>query len=296
MRICVTGIQGFVGPHLRDCLRARGHEVIGIDRRGRGSDILNIDITDPEAVRQCIRDVAPEAIVHLAAISHVSFGNTEALYAINVMGTRNILDAAIRLGTMPRFLLISSSQVYGVVPTDQQPISERAPVRPVNHYGASKAAAEQIACAYHHEHSFPVAIARPFNHTGRGQDPSFVIPKIVAAAKEKRVTIELGNLDVVRDFLDVRDVVAAYAAMIDDFPDGGIYNIASGRGYYLTEVVRLIEETAGIALAITSQPTLMRSNEIRQAIGDSSAFRSRYRWQPSYELRDTLSWMLADSP
>ena len=296
MRICVTGIQGFVGPHLRDYLRAKGHEVIGIDRRGQGSDNRNIDITDPEAVRQCIQDIAPEAIVHLAAISHVAFGNTETLYAVNVMGTRHILDAAVRLATMPRILLVSSSQVYGVVPTAQQPINEQVPVRPVNHYGASKAAAEQIAFAYYHEHGLPVAIVRPFNHTGRGQDPSFVIPKIVAAVREKKVSIELGNIDVVRDFLDVRDVVAAYAAMIDDFPDGVIYNIASGRGYRLTEVVRLIEETAGIALAITSQPTLIRTNEIQLAIGDSSAFRKRYRWQPSYELRDTLSWMLADSP
>jgi len=210
------------------------------------------------------------------------------------MGTRHILDAAIRLETMPRFLLVSSSQVYGVVPPAQQPINEHVPTRPVNHYGASKAAAEQIAFAYHHEHGLPVAIARPFNHTGRGQDPSFVIPKIIAAAREKRISIELGNLDVVRDFLDVRDVTSAYAAMIHDFPDGEIYNIASGRGYHLMDVVRLIEETAGITLTITSQPTLMRSNEIRQAVGDSSAFRSRYRWQPLHELRDTLAWMLAD--
>ena len=123
-------------------------------------------------------------------------------------------------------------------------------VKPVNHYGASKAAAEYIAQVFHKIHGLPLAIVRPFNHIGRGQDPHFVIAKIIKAIKEKKDAIELGNLSVVREFIDVRDVVDIYIKLMEQFPEGMILNIANGKGYRITDIIQLIHELTGIPLKI----------------------------------------------
>lgn len=294
MNVLITGINGFVGRILRQLLEGKGYQVHGIDVASNDSRVRVVDITDQNAVMECLNELAPDFIFHLAAISRVDYKNPTLLYAINVTGTLNLLTAAVNLPKMPRFLLVSSAQVYGIVEDARQPIIEQTPIRPVNHYGASKSAAEHLVQVFHCEHGLPSTIVRPFNHIGRGQNPHFVIPKIVKTIKDKQNEIELGDLTVIRDFLDVRDVGAAYIMLMEQFSDGEIFNIASGTGHSLTEMVDLIQEIAHVHLTIRHTHSLLRKNEIIRSIGDSSAFKDKYNWQPKYSIRDSLAWILSE--
>jgi nucleoside-diphosphate-sugar epimerase len=294
MNILITGINGFVGSVLRASLESKGHQVSGIDVRSSDERTRAVDITDQACVMRHIKELAPDFIFHLAAISRVDYANPSLLYSINVTGTLNLLMASAQLTKKPEFVLVSSSQVYGIVGDADQPITEQAAIKPVNHYGASKASAEHMALVFHHEYGLPVAIVRPFNHIGRGQDPHFVIPKIIAAIREKKREIELGNLSVIRDFLDVRDVVDAYEGIMEHFPDGGTFNIAGGTGYRLSDLLHLILEISGAVLAVKQSGSLMRKNEIVKAIGDSSALQKLNGWRPARTIRDTLEWILSE--
>jgi GDP-6-deoxy-D-talose 4-dehydrogenase len=293
MKVLVTGINGFVGTILRRSLEERGYRVTGIDTQSQDACVCAVDITDRPAVDACVAQTAPDFIIHLAAISRVDFSNPALIYSINVTGTLNLLAAAAQLPVKPRFLLVSSSQVYGIVDDSRQPIDELTAVNPVNHYGASKASAEHVARVFNYEHGLPVAIVRPFNHIGLGQDPHFVIPKIVTAVKEKKSEITLGNLSVVRDFMDVRDVAEAYIRILESFPDGGTYNIASGTGYRLSDLLDMIVDMAGVKLKVKQADALLRKNEIIKAIGNTAALKELIRWEPARGIRETLQWMIS---
>ncbi len=294
MKILITGNRGFVGRHLERTLLERGHEVYGCDTISVEDDSRHyrVDITDPAAVRDCLDGVRPDAIIHLAAISFVPSRDIQDIYRINIFGTLNLLGAASLISPMPRFLLISSSQVYGNVPAADQPIRESAPVDPVNHYGASKAAGESLARAFRAEAGLPLVIARPFNHTGVGQPPHFVVPKIVGAFRRGADDLSLGNTGVVRDFLDVRDVVNAYALLLERFPEGRDFNIAGGRGYTIPEILAIASEKAGRAIVVRYDEGLMRANDIVRAVGDASLLRRETGWGPVYSLEDTVGWMM----
>jgi len=220
MKVFITGINGFVGTILKARLLEKGIDVYGICIKESSEKIFSCDITDAELTAKVLLQISPDIIIHLAAISRVDFENPGELYSSNVTGTLNLLSAACRLNRKPGFIFVSSSQVYGSVEKIEQPISETCMVNPVNHYGASKAAAENLVMAFRKEYGIPALIARPFNHTGRGQTEHFVIPKIVKAFRERRGEITLGNIDVIRDISDVRDVVNSYALMIENIKDG----------------------------------------------------------------------------
>jgi nucleoside-diphosphate-sugar epimerase len=292
--ILVTGINGFVGSILRQSLEEKGYHVYGIDTESRDPAVRQTDIANLPAVMKCMEELSPSFIFHLAAISRVDSVDPSLLYAINVNGTMNLLSAAVRLKKKPGFLLVSSSQVYGIVDDSLQPIAEDAPIRPVNHYGASKASAEHIASVFRIDHGLPLVIVRPFNHTGRGQNPHFIIPKIVSAVREKKQGLELGNLTVIRDFMDVRDVTDAYIRLMERLPDGEIFNVASGTGYRLNDLLTLIQELSQTTLDIKRSDSLLRKNEIIKSIGDSSALQRCLNWRPAYSIRDTLEWILSE--
>lgn len=292
MRVLITGINGFVGKILNEKLVEKGHEVYGVDLQGNGENIFSLDITDPERVTECTGDIAPDFIYHLAAISRVDVNNPGSIFNVNINGTLNLLSAGIMLERMPRFVFISSSQVYGNVDRSLQPIGEDIPVAPVNLYGASKAAGENIARAFHVEFGLPLVILRPFNHTGHGQTENFFIPKLAGAFKREQNEIPVGNVDVYRDFLDVRDVVRAYQKVMEHFPDGGIFNISSGRSIPLSEVISLLREFSGHDPVLVYRNDLRRKNEIFYSQGDSSKIRQRLNWEPRYTIVDTIRWML----
>jgi nucleoside-diphosphate-sugar epimerase len=293
--ILITGINGFVGSILRRSLEEKGYHVFGIDTESRDPAVLKADISNLPAVISCVEELSPRFIFHLAAISRVDSIDPSLLYAINVNGTINLLSSAVRLKNKPGFMLVSSAQVYGIVDDSFQPVTEGAAICPVNHYGASKASAEHIARVFHFDHGLPLVIVRPFNHTGRGQNPHFIIPKIISAVREKKRSLELGNLSVIRDFMDVRDVTDAYIRLMEHLPDGEVFNVASGTGYRLSDILNLIQELSQTILEIKQTDSLLRKNEIIKSIGDSSALQRYLDWKPAYSIRDTLEWILSES-
>ncbi len=294
MKILITGINGFVGRILRESLKKRGHQVYGIDIKSFDPAVSAADITDSAAIGRIIEEIAPEAICHLAAISRVAYSDPSNLYNINVNGTINLLNASVRLDPPPQFLLASSCQVYGIVDDEKQPIKENYEVKPINHYGASKAASEYIAQGFHRVHGLPMAIVRPFNHIGRGQNPHFVVAKIISAIKEKKTEIELGNLSVIREFIDVRDVVEVYVKLMEQFPDGMTINIASGRGYKVYDIIQLLEKISGVHLKILNSESLLRQNEMVKLIGDGNSLKKLYNWHATFSIEDTLEWILSE--
>jgi GDP-6-deoxy-D-talose 4-dehydrogenase len=295
MKILITGINGFVGAHLRKECLDRGHDVYGIDLASTDGHVLAADLSSPLTFGPFIKDTAPDAVIHLAASSRVDHDNYEELYRDNILGTVNLLSSAVRCRKAPRFLFISSSQVYGIVDEKDQPISEGCPVKPVNHYGASKAAGENIAAAFHRDQGLPLVIARPFNHTGKNQRDNFLVPKLVNAFMAKSAAITLGNTGVNRDFTDVRDVTRAYADLIERFPDGGTFNVASGKTVSIPDIIDLLEKITGHMPVIKNEPTLLRKNDITLARGDYGLIKKETGWEPHYTIEDTLRWMLEGS-
>ncbi len=292
MKICITGINGFVGNNLRKTLEDEGHDVCGIDKNSSDSRVIEADITDLGAVNKIFADLKPDYIYHLAAISRPDYKNPDEIYAINVSGSYNVLSAAVQFTRNPRFVFASSAQVYGNVDPDQLPISEECPVNPVNHYGASKAAVEDILKAFNREHDLEYVVLRPFNHIGLGQNPHFVVPKIVNAFKNRKSELELGDTETVRDFLDVRDAVRLYADLLNTFPSGETFNICTSRGVKIRDIFNILEDICGYTMELKQSPELLRKNEIRTIIGDNKKVKEHLNWEPACSLRDTLNWIL----
>lgn len=293
MRILITGINGFVGRYLAQELAAKKHEVYGLDTAALQKNTFKADLRSSKEVLEVVQAVQPDEVFHLAGISKAAEENAKEIYEINVNGTLNLLLACSALKALPRFLFASSSQVYGNVPAADQPIAETRFFMPVNHYGASKAAAENLIMAFHHEKKLPVCILRPFNHTGPGQSPFFLIPKLVQAFKKKHNPIILGNLNVTRDFTDVRDIANIYACFVENFPNGETFNIGSGIGYTLTGVIEILKSLTGFNPEIVSSPDFMRPNDISYAVGNNGKLTGVLNKNLfHYDLRTTLKDML----
>lgn len=295
MKILITGINGFVGNKLYKFLLEKGYcEISGIDINSDADNITALNITDREAVHDAVLSIKPDFIFHLAAIARVDVNDLQNIFDVNVNGTLNLLTACLKPGVKPGFLFVSSSQVYGFVQKSSQPINEDYPLRPVNSYGASKAAAENIAMSFYHEFGLPLVIARPFNHTGRGQSTDFVIPKLVEAFKQNQKEVKLGNTEVYRDYLDVRDVVSAYYSIMKDFRPGEIYNISSDIAIRIFDIVSMLREITGHNPDIVNDKAFIRKNDIPFIKGNSSKIRDNLGWEPVYDTMHTLRWMLED--
>lgn len=293
MKVLITGINGFVGTYLAAALSAKQHDVYGLDTVALKENTFKADLCSEQEVFQVIDALKPQMVFHLAGISKAAGENPEEIYQINVNGTLNLLTACSSLEALPRFLFASSSQVYGNVPASEQPIAETRFFMPVNHYGASKAAAESLIMAFHHEKKLPVCILRPFNHTGPGQSPFFLIPKLVQAFKKKQPQIILGNLNVTRDFTDVRDIGRIYACFVENFPNGETFNIGSGIGYTLTGVIEILKSLTGFNPEIVSSPDFIRPNDISYAVGNNGKLTGVLNKNLfHYDLRTTLKDML----
>ncbi|WAK02051.1 NAD-dependent epimerase/dehydratase family protein [Methylobacter sp. YRD-M1] len=282
MRLLVTGGQGFTGQHFVKAARDCGHEVI----------TLQADLKDHEAVRQQVFEAAPEAVVHLAAISFVGHADASAFYDVNVIGTLNLLEALAALAQPPRSVLIASSaNVYGNC--EQSPITEEQAPAPVNHYAMSKLAMEYMARTYLDR--LPLFFARPFNYTGPWQAKSFVIPKLVTHFAQRAEAVELGNLDVEREFNDVRFVCEAYLRLLQKAAPGEVYNICSGKPVTLKSVIELLGQITGHQLQVNVNPAFVRNNEIHRLCGSSTKLVGTVGEIPSPALVDTLRWMLVES-
>jgi len=297
MRVAVTGADGFVGRWLIRDLAGAGHEVVaaGADRP---------DVTDAEALGAWIADSRPAAIVHLAAVSSGTAASKDAerAFAVTVGGTVNLLEAVRRIDPSPIVLIPSSGEVYGRPTPGELPLSEAASLRPHGPYALSKAAQESVALAIGGRSNVRVVVARAFNHTGPGQRPDFVVPalaaRIAAVAAGRASEVVVGNLDVARDFLDVRDVVRAYRLLLEGARSGAvaggtIVNVCSGRSITIRRIVEQLCRQARVDAPITVDPALVRAGEVAEVRGDPSLLRSLVDWRPEIPFDRTLDDVLA---
>uniref|UniRef100_UPI003341AA00 GDP-mannose 4,6-dehydratase n=1 Tax=Castellaniella defragrans TaxID=75697 RepID=UPI003341AA00 len=289
--VLVTGDDGFTGCYMRKELESSGYRVVGLTAHApSGRDRVQVNLLNEGALEQAVRQIAPDMVVHLAAMAFVGHGNANAFYHVNLLGTRNLLQALVRLPRLPKaILLASSANVYGNA--SEGMIDETVVPAPANDYAVSKLAMEYMAKLY--ADKLPIIITRPFNYTGVGQAESFLIPKIVSHFRKKAVSIELGNIQVYRDFGDVRMVVRAYKELLErSNAIGQTVNISTGLAHSLHEVLGMCQDITGHRLDIEINPDFIRKNEVKMLCGSSERLRRLIgNWQPPL-LHDTLRWML----
>ena len=244
-------------------------------------------------------DVEPDAIYHLAAMTHVgeSWDSPSQVLRVNVLGTAEILSAARALPVSPRVLVVSSAEVYGVVDPDRLPLDEDTPTAPASPYAASKLAAEAVALQAWRGYGQPVIVVRPFNHIGPGQSPNFFVSalakRIVDARRSGADSLRVGTLTTRRDFTDVRDVVAAYRLLMEKGSPGGVYNVCSGVDIAMSEVAALLLQLAGADLRLETDPSLVRPVDVPVLRGDAGRLHDAAGWQPVIPLATTLADVLA---
>lgn len=284
-RVLVTGLNGFTGRHLSRRLEALGHVVLGLTHQGRP-----VDLTDAEAVRKAVAELAPTHVVHLAGISFVAHADIDEIYRVNLLGSRHLLQALTQgASSLRHVLLTSSATVYGN--QAEGLISESAPTCPANDYAVSKLAMEYLAGFWRER--LPITVVRPFNYVGVGQSERFVVPKVVAHFKARAPRLELGNLDVWREYNDVRWVVEAYVALLAHAPVSGPVNLASGRLHSLGEMLGCMHALTGYMPEVAVNPEFVRANEVLRLGGDPARLSALGIASPPYTLEDTLRWMLS---
>lgn len=291
MRALITGIKGFTGRYVAAELEAAGWDVFGIGAHEEDGDsrYWRADLGDVVRLRQVVAEVQPDAVIHLAAIAFVGHGDADAFYRVNLIGTRNLLDALASVDRPPGcVLLASSANVYGNATEGM--LSESTPANPANDYAVSKLAMEYMANLW--KDRLPIVTVRPFNYTGIGQAENFLLPKIVAHFRRRAEVIELGNLDVWRDFSDVRAVARAYRRLLELRPIGQTFNVCSGRMHSLREVIALAEGLTDHRIRVEVNPAFVRGNEVKRLCGDPSRLKAALPGWETPPLEETLGWML----
>jgi len=295
-RLFVTGGHGFVGQaiqRLAPAIAARhGFEIV--------LPPVDFELLEPAQVDAQLAAARPEAVLHLAAQSNVplSFKDPEGTLRVNLIGTLRLFEGLRRAGLSPRVVFVSSGDVYGHVPEAEMPISEERMPHPRNPYAVSKVAAEALCFQWSRTERLEVAVARPFNHIGAGQSDAFALPAFARQIAEIRAgrrepVIEVGDIDVSRDFLHVDDVVEGYLALLESGAPGEIYNIASGRDRRVRELLERMLGLAGVRVDIRPDPARFRPAEQR-AVRGSNAKISHLGWGPSREIDEALREILED--
>jgi len=291
-RALVTGLRGFTGYYLARELTAAGYQVFGTVLPGEetGPDIFTVDLCDRAAVAEVVERVQPDVVAHLAGIAFVAHGDVEQIYRVNVVGTRNLLEALAAGTHKPScVLLASSANIYGN--TDVAPIDENVRPRPANDYAVSKLAMEHMARLWMDQ--LPIVIARPFNYTGVGQSENFLLPKIVGHFRRGARRIELGNLAVARDFSDVRIVARSYRRLLAAAPCGEAFNVCSGHSHTLESLIDMMSDIAGYRIEVQVNPAFVRANEVLRLVGSNAKLVDTIGACDPLPLAETLRWMYA---
>jgi nucleoside-diphosphate-sugar epimerase len=290
-RALITGLSGFTGQYVAQELRAVGYQVFGTVSPGQtaGEREFAVDLLDRTGLAAVIREVQPDVVAHLAAIAFVGHGDVDQIYRVNVVGTRNLLDALAAAEKKPSaVLLASSANIYGN--TDVGVIGEDVPAAPANDYAVSKLSMEYVVRLW--QDKLPLIVVRPFNYTGVGQHENFLLPKIVSHFRRKASDIELGNLHVWRDFSDVRMVAASYRKLLAaPAAIGQTFNICSGHGYSLGEALDMMAEIAGYKINVHVNPAFVRANEVVRLVGDNRRLIAAIGPLDVVPLGETLRWM-----
>lgn len=305
----VTGATGFAGRHLLDRL-SPGPALLAWHRPGgRAADSTRdvtwqaVDITNRENVARAIEDGQPSRVFHLAGAPNVatSWESSVSHLRTNAFGTHNLLEAVRHSVPNCRVLVVSSAQIYQ--PSDE-PIREDAPLRPTNPYGLSKLAQDQLALRVADDEHLDIVVARPFNHIGPRQETGFAVSNFARQISriERGVAppvLRVGNLDARRDITDVRDVVDAYARLMDDGRSGRAYNICSGRAWRMLDLLDELLHLSSTEIRVEADAARFRPHDAPIVQGDASRIRSELGWLPTIRveqtLGDTLEWWRAET-
>ncbi len=308
MRCLVTGGTGFAGSSLVESLHRRGDQVAVLSRSGEpgplagvaGVQILQGDVADAGGVEAAIRAWAPEAIYHLAARTFVPDGQADrsGFLETNFLGTVNVLAAAAAVVPGCRVLVVGSAGEYGASGGGGEPLGEDAPLRPMEPYSASKAAAELWALQEAASSRLHVVCVRPFGHVGPRQAPRFAAPAFARQigrirAGEQPPVVEVGNLEPVREFNDVEDIVAGHLAALEKGRPGRVYNLCSGKGVSVRDLLLALLERAGVEAEIRVCPERVRPADVPALVGDPSRSREELGWEAGTPLEATLDCLLA---
>ncbi|NOJ98301.1 NAD-dependent epimerase/dehydratase family protein [Corallococcus coralloides] len=296
MRVLVTGADGFVGRHACAALRAAGDEVVEVHGpRGEGisSTALHFDIADEAKVKAAVSEVKPDSVLHLAGFSSVakSHQNPARVFAVNTMGVVHLLTALRESAPKARVLMVGSGEVYGPVAEGTR-AAESHPHVPLSPYAASKSAGELAGEQFFRSYGMEVILARPFNHLGAGQDPTFVVPSFAAQIRAIALgtvdpVLRTGNLDAIRDFSHVKDVVDAYRLLLLQGEAGQAYNVGSGEGRTIRSLLEEMLQLSGVQARIELDPARLRPSDIPSLVADTGKLRA-LGWAPRLTVADAL--------
>ncbi len=291
-RVLITGATGFTGRLLAARLRLNGREVMAFSHGADDAGVCNVELRDLPSLTRAFSQIRPSAVVHLAGIAATAHGDVGEIYSANVVGTANLFGALTAAKIEPQIVIIASSAQVYAVQNGGAPLTEDAPLAPQSHYAVSKRAAEDIARIY--ASRFPVIVTRPFNYTGPGQSSSFLVSKIVQHYAAAKSEIHLGNLDLFRDFSDVRRVVEAYYRLVSDAIDPDTVNICSGRLVHLADIPKILQEISGRTIEIITDPSLVRRDEPLVIAGSPSRLEKLVGPLPNPDFRETL-WRMYEA-
>jgi len=301
LKVLVTGGEGFVGRHLVGALAKRGYDVHATCKEECGGQIPSAatyhvcDVVRPDVVRRLVFELKPDVIYHLAGVSFVldSFKDPWGVFEVNLRGTLNVLSASAELRNKPLVLVVGSGEEYGVVSEGDLPTTEEMPLKPLSPYAVSKASADLLAYQFFSAYGLPVVRVRPFNHTGPGQSSRFVCSSfakqiaMIERGKQEPV-IWVGNTNAVRDFTDVRDVVEAYILLAQRGKRGDVYNVCSGEGYRISDVLEMLIDMSEVEVDVRVDESKLRDVEIPVMIGDCAKLRKDTGWRRMYDMKSTL--------
>ncbi|OHE05490.1 GDP-mannose 4,6-dehydratase [Sulfurimonas sp. RIFOXYB12_FULL_35_9] len=288
-RVLIFGIDGFTGNHLSAYLQNAGYDVYGTSYSGTSGKTFKVDITYKADIDTVLKEVVPDFIIVLSGISFPAHGHNEDFYAINTIGAINILDVLIHLNQNPKkIIMASSATVYGNQGVEV--LDETLCPKPTNHYGASKYAMESLSRNYFEK--LNIIIARPFNYTGINQEDNFLIPKIIKHFKEMKQTIELGNIDVSREFNDVGYVCEIYKKLLESSVSSEVVNLSANRGIKLLDVIDMMNEMAGYKIKVKINPDFVREGEIKTLTGSCEKLFGLIGEVEQKEFKETLRDML----
>lgn len=302
MKYVITGCFGFVGAYLVRELRAARPDstIVALDRQAPPADFPavdrshQIDLLDLASVEKLIAGEQPDAIVHLASYSSVGFSWQQPVvsFSNNTNIFLNVLESVRRFSQRTRVLSVGSSEEYGLVEASDLPLRETARLRPLSPYAVARVAQEQLGDVYVRGYKVDLVATRSFNHVGPGQSEQFVVSAIgkqfAELARGKRDHIVIGTTSVVRDFLDVRDVVRAYRALLERGTAGGVYNICSGRGSSIDTVIEMFGTIAGAHPRRVTDPALLRPVENEIVVGSNDRISQAVGWTPQHTLQESL--------
>lgn len=310
MRALITGVAGFAGSHLAEyLLRHTDCALAGIVHRQDARiahlrdhvTLYQADLRDAAAVAEIIADVRPDLIFHLAAQSFVpiSWQHPWTTFEQNVHGQVNVLQAVAQQQLPARVLVVGSNEEYGLIRPDDVPIDEETPLRPNSPYGVSKVAQDLMGWQYWLSYGVAVVRVRPFNHIGPRQGDRFVAPAFArqiaeAEAGLRRPLVQVGNLSAVRDFTDVRDVVRAYWLVLTQGEPGQVYNIGSGVGHSIEELLQTLLSLSHVTIQVEPDPARLRPSDVPVSICDNRRLCSAVDWQPQVTFQDSLRDILED--